>query len=97
MSPKAKELCHVRTQLARGQSCRRQRNLASVYAEPLRSCPALGGPIDWAARSLRQGDSRGKNTGAYWPVLVAIPFESTIFPAALAANSPGYLVLPEPL
>ena len=28
---------------------------------------------------------------------VAMPFESTVFPAALAANSPEYLVLPEPL
>ena len=33
----------------------------------------------------------------YWPILVAIPFWSTIFPAALTANSPEYLVLPEPL
>ena len=30
-------------------------------------------------------------------LVVAIPFYSTIFPAALAANSPEYLVLPEPL
>ena len=28
---------------------------------------------------------------------VAMPFESTVFPAALAANSPESLVLPEPL
>ena len=37
-------------------------------------------------------DIGGKNTEAYWPILVAIPF-----PAALATNSPEYLVLPEPL
>ena len=43
------------------------------------------------------GSSPGKNTGAYWSILVAIPFYSTVFPAALAANSPEYLVLPKPL
>ena len=30
-------------------------------------------------------------------MLVAIPFESTTFPAALAANPPEDLALPEPL
>ena len=34
---------------------------------------------------------------AYWPILVAIPFQSTIFPAALAANPAEYLVLPKSL
>ena len=38
-----------------------------------------------------------QDTGAYWPILAAISFWSTIFPAALAANSPEYLLLPEPL
>jgi len=47
--------------------------------------------------SVRERRSPGKNTGAYWPTLVAIPFWNTVFPAALAANSPEYLVLPEPL
>ena len=52
----------------------------------------------WPTRLLCQKmGSPGKNTGAYWPILVAIPFQSTIFPAALAANSPEYLVQPEPL
>ena len=37
----------------------------------------------------------GKNTGGYWTILVVIPFWSTIFPAALATNSPEYLVLSE--
>ena len=50
----------------------------------------------WPARLLRQGCSPGKNTGAYWPILAAIPFQSIIFPAALAAKPPEYLVLPEP-
>ena len=30
-------------------------------------------------------------------MLVATPFYSTIFPAALATKSPEYLMLPEPL
>ena len=47
--------------------------------------------------SVREGGSPGKNSGVYWPILVAIPFESTIFPATLAASSLEYWVLPEPL
>ena len=47
--------------------------------------------------SVREGGSPGRNTGAYWPILVAIPFWSTIFPAALASNPLEYLMLPEPL
>jgi len=47
--------------------------------------------------SVRERGSPGKNAGAYWLILLAITFKSTIFPAALAANSPEYLVLPEPL
>ena len=47
--------------------------------------------------SVRNGGSPGKNIGAYWPIQVAIPYYSIIFPAALAANSPEYPVLPEPL
>ena len=38
-----------------------------------------------------------QDTRAYWPILAAVSFWSTIFPAALAANSPEYLLLPEPL
>ena len=41
----------------------------------------------WPTRPLCQGASPGKNTGAYWPILVAIPFHSTIFPAALALST----------
>jgi len=28
----------------------------------------------------REGGSPGKNTGTYWPVLVAIPFRTLYFP-----------------
>ncbi|KAI4548433.1 hypothetical protein MG293_000763 [Ovis ammon polii] len=45
----------------------------------------------------QRGASPGKNTGAYWPILVVISFQSTILPIGLAANPPEYLVLPEPL
>ena len=41
----------------------------------------------WPTRPLCQRGSPGKNTGAYWPILVATPFYSTIFPAALALRT----------
>ena len=65
----------------------------------LLSCPTLCDPVDCGLPgfSVREGGSPGKNTGAYWPILFAIPFWSTIFPAHLTANSPEYLLLPEPL
>ena len=47
--------------------------------------------------SVRERGSPGKNTEVYWQILVAIPYESTVYPASLAANSPDDLVLPEPL
>ena len=54
----------------------------------------------WSARLLccgGGGGSPGKNTRACWPILVAMPFWTTIFPAAPATNIPEYLVLQEPL
>ena len=62
-------------------------------------CLTLCDPVDCSMPgfSVRNGGSPGKNIGAYWPILVAIPYYSIIFPAALAANSPEYPVLPEPL
>ena len=51
----------------------------------------------WPTKLLCQREgSPGKNIEVYWPILIAIPFY-IIFPAALAANSPEYLVLPEAL
>ena len=98
-SPKAKQLHHVHGQLSLGQSCHRQNKswvyahrVTSVTSNSLRPCRL------WPARLLCQrGSSPRKNTGAYWPILVAIPFYSTIFLVTLAANPPEYLVLPEPL
>ena len=59
---------------------------------------ALCDPVDWPARLLCQGVG-GFSSQRYWsdwPILVAISFSSTVFPAALAASSPKR-VLPEPL
>ena len=50
-----------------------------------------------ACQACLSGGFPGKNTGVYWKILIAIPFWSTIFPDALATNSPEYWVLPEPL
>ena len=74
------------------KSCVYAHRVASVLSDSLRPCRLC------PARLLCQrGGSPDKNTGAYWPILVAIPLLETIFPVALAANSPEYLVLPEPL
>ena len=61
-------------------------------------CQTLCSPVDCGLPgfSVREGGSPGKSPRVYWPILVAIPFLSTIFPAALADNSPEYLVLPDP-
>ena len=98
-SPQAKQLCHLHAQLSLGQSCHRQKKscvyahrVASVVFDSLQPCRL------WPARILCQkGGSLGKNTRVYWPILVTIPFWSTIFLGALAANPPECLVLPEPL
>ena len=74
------------------KSCIYACKVTLVVSNSLRPCRL------WPARILCQrGGSPGKNTGAYYPILVAMPFQSTLFPAALAANPPEYLVLPEPL
>ena len=94
-SLQAKQLRHLPAQLSLGQSCHRQRKscvyahtVALVMSNSLLPCRL------WPARLLCQGGgSPGKNTEVYWPILVAIPFQSTVFPAALATNSPEYLVL----
>ena len=76
---------------------KKKKSPVSMHAELLQLCPTVCNPVDWPAMVLCQGDSTGKDTGVYWPVLVATPFKSTIYPASLAASSPEYLVLPEPL
>ena len=60
-------------------------------------CPTLCDPVDCGLPGfIVTGALQARITvciGQYWLPL----FWSTIFPAALAANSPEYLVLPEPL
>ena len=75
-SPQARQLYHLHSQLSLGQSCHRQKKssiyacrVALVVSDSLRLCRL------WPAGLLCQrGGSPGKNTGAYWPILVAIPF-----------------------
>ena len=67
-------------------------SVTSILSDCLQPCRL------WPAKILCQRwGSPGKNTGGYWPILVAIPFLSTIFPTTLDANPPEYLVLPEAL
>ena len=74
------------------KSCVYAYRVPLVQSDSLRPCRL------WPARlPCQRGGSPGKNTGGYWPILVAIPFLSTIFPTTLDANPPEYLVLPEPL
>ena len=69
-----------------GRAATGKKSLVSMQAGFLQSCPTLCDPAD-PARLLCQGGSPGKNTGAYWPKLVVMPSQSTVFPAALAASS----------
>ena len=82
-TPKAKQLHHLHAQLSLGQSCHRQKKykscvyacrVASVQSDSLRPCRLR------PARLLCQsGGSPGKNTGAYWPILVTIPSRALYF------------------
>ena len=49
------------------KSCIYARRVTSVVSSSLRPCGL------WPARFLCQGASPGKNIGAYWPLLVAMP------------------------
>ena len=66
-SPLPKQLRHLHAQLSLGQSCRRQKSLASVHAGLLWSCPTLQPCRLWPARLLYQG--RGISRQEYWSVL----------------------------
>ena len=90
-SPQAKHLCHFHPQLSVGRSCHRQKSLASVRTGSLWLCLTLCDPVDCGLP-----DFSVKEGGLQPRILVAIPFWSTIFPAALASNSPEDLELPEP-
>ena len=68
-----------------------KKSLASVLTGSLWLCLTLCDAVDCALPgfSVREGGLQPR-------ILVAIPFWSTIFPAALASNSPEDLELPEP-
>ena len=69
-SPQAKQLCHLHTQPSLGQSCHRQR-MSCVYMHRDASGVSDSATL-WTVAC--QAGSPGKNTGAYWPILAAIPF-----------------------
>ena len=92
-SLQAKQLCHLHTQLSPGQSCHRQKIV--LHAGSLQSYPTLCDHVDSGLPgfSVREGVLQARileHIGQYW-----LPYPSAA--AALAANSPEYLVLPEPL
>ena len=82
-----------------GRAVTGKKSLASMHKGLLRSCPTLCHSVDCGLPgfSVREGYSPGKNAGAYWPIPVAIPFYSSIFPPALTTNSPEYLLQPKHL
>ena len=81
-SLQARQLYHLHAQLSLGQSCYRQKSLASMCTGSLWPCPTLSNLVDCGLPGFsvregllcQRGGSLGKNTGAYWPILVAIPF-----------------------
>jgi len=74
-SLQAKQLHHFHAQLSVGKGCHRQKkSLASMRTGLLLSCPTLCDPVDSGLPAPLSGGSPGNNIGAYWPILVAIPF-----------------------
>ena len=78
---------------------KKKKSFASRRAGSLQLCRTLRDPVDCSLPgfSIREGGSLGKNPGAYLANTGCHTLLETIFPAALAANSPEYLLLPEPL
>ena len=75
-----KQLHHLHAQPSLGQSCHRQKKKKK---KGLHVCKQghlghiqLCDPVDSGLPgfSVREGGSPGKNTGAYWPILVTTPF-----------------------
>ena len=68
-----------------------------MHAGSLELCTTLCDPVDCGLPGF---SVRGFSRQEYWSVSANTgchAFYSTVFPAALASNSPEYLVLPEPL
>ena len=104
-SPCPCTLCTTRvpaSQAAVPPSCRaatgNKKNLESVLTGLLRSCPTRSNPVDcgllgFSVRGVLQARILGR-TGQYW---LPYPSRTLLFSAAVAANTPEYLVWPEPL
>ena len=106
-SPQAKQLHHLHAQLSLGKSCHRKKSLVSMSKGSLKSCLILGNPVNCGLPgfSFREEDSQGLNTGVYWPIMVAIPFFSSVAQSCptlcntVEGSMPGLPVhhqLPEP-
>ena len=74
-SPYAKQLCHLHAQLSLGQSCHRQKSLASMHTGSLQSCPTLCDPVDCGLSGFFVGGRGGgvvlqarilERIGQYW-------------------------------
>ena len=96
-SPQPQQLRYLPAQPSLGQSCHRLKSLASVHVESLRLFPTLCDSVDLGLPGFSVRGVVQARTGVYWPILIAVSFQRAIFPAAIAANSPEYLMLPEPL
>ena len=81
-----------------GRTATSKKSLVAMRAGLLWYCLTLRSPVGCGLPGFSVGreGSPGKNTGMYWPILVAIPFLSSIFPASLASDSPEDMALPEP-
>ena len=74
-SPQANQLHHLHAQLSLGQSCHRQKVLHLCMQGRfgrVRLCDPIHSGLP--GFSVREGVSPSKNIGAYWPILVSIPF-----------------------
>ena len=73
-SLQAKQLRHLHAQLSLGL-CHRGKSLVSIHTGSLLLCLTLCDPVDCDLPGFCQiGGYPGRNTGVYWPILVAIPF-----------------------
>ena len=94
-SPQAKQLHHLHAQLSLGRAPKGNKSLESICAVSLQSCPTLCNSVDCGLPGFSVGEGVLQarileHIGRYW-----LPYPSAA--AALAANFPEYLVLPEPL
>ena len=75
-APQAKQLRYLHAQLSLGQTATGKRSLVPTHTGSLWQCLTHCDPVDCGPPGFPviEGDSTGKNTGVYWPILIAIPF-----------------------